>query len=46
MIKFAVRNPNENAKSIRIKGFNTLGFTADNEILVTLLPFRRCIGSL
>ena len=46
MIKFAVRNPNENAKSITMKGFNTLGFTADNEKLVTLLPFRRCIGSL
>ena len=46
MIKFAVRNPNENAKSITIKGFNTLGFTADNEKLVTPLPFRRCIGSL
>lgn len=46
MIKFAVRSPNENAKSITIKGFNTLGLTADNEKLVALLPFRGCIGSV
>ena len=34
MIKFAVRNPNENAESILNQGFNTLGFNGGNQELV------------
>lgn len=39
MGRFAVRNPDENAKSISNKGFKTLGLTPDNKELVTLPPF-------
>lgn len=42
MIKFAVRDPNKNAESIKINGFMTLGFNQDNQdnqVLVTLSPF-------
>lgn len=39
MIKFAVRDPNQNAQSIKINGFETLGFNQDNQVLVTLPRF-------
>lgn len=40
MIKFAVRDPYENAKSIMTKAFETLGLNSANQELVTLFPFR------
>lgn len=38
MIKFSVRDPNQNAQSIKINGFKTLGLKQDNQVLVTLSP--------
>ena len=40
MIKFAVRDPYDNAKSITNKAFKTLGLTSDNLELVMILLFR------